>query len=183
MQSDLIIDALLLGAVLEADLGAHRKIGKLRILRPLLIAGAIIPIYLKAVATTGTGFTVELALGAAGVVFGLVALALMTVYRSPKTNRPVSRAKAGYAALWVGVIGARAAFSYGSIHWFGPQISHWMTQNAVSGAAITDALIFMAVTMMVTRTLGLLFGTLRLGSSTQSVVGASRGVAVSDIAL
>jgi hypothetical protein len=183
MQSDLIIDALLLAAVLEADLGAHRKIGRFRILRPLLLAGAIIPMYLKAVVTTGTGFTLELALGAAGVVLGLVAVALMTVYRSPRTNKPVSRAKAGYAVLWVGVLGARAAFSYGSTHWFGPQISHWMTRNAVSGAAITDALIFMAVTMMVTRTLGLLFGTLRLRSSTQSVVGTSPGVGVSDAAL
>jgi hypothetical protein len=183
MQSDLIIDALLLGAVLEADLGTHRKIGRLRILRPLLLAGAIIPIYLKAVATTGTGFTLELALGAAGVVFGLAAVALMTVYRSPTTDKPVSMAKAGYAALWVGVIGARAAFSYGSIHWFGPQISHWMIQNAVSASAITDALIFMAVTMMVTRSLGLLFGTLRLGSSAQSAVGSPPAVAVSEVAL
>jgi hypothetical protein len=183
MQSDLIIDALLLAAVLEADLGSHRKIGTSRILRPLLMAGAIIPIYLKAVVTTGTGFTLELALGAAGVVFGLVASALMTVYRSPRTNKAVSRAKAGYAALWVGVIGARAAFSYGSTHWFGQQISHWMAQNAVSAAAITDALIFMAVTMMVTRTLGLFVGTLRLGSATPLAIGTPRGTAGSDIAI
>jgi hypothetical protein len=69
------------------------------------------------------------------------------------------------------------------MHWFAPQLSHWMARNAVSGAAITDALIFMAVTMMVTRTLGLLFGTLRLGSVSQSVLGAPRGVVVSDAAL
>jgi hypothetical protein len=97
-----------------------------------------------------------------------------------KSDSPRSDAS---CLLWVGVIGARAAFSYGSTHWFGPQISHWMILNAVSRAAITDALIFMAVTMMVTRTLGLLFDTLRLGSSTQSVVGTPRAVAVSDIAL
>jgi hypothetical protein len=180
-QSDLIIDALLLAAVLEADLGAHRKIGKYRILRPLLLAGAIIPIYLKPVVTTGTGFTLELALAAAGVVFGLIAASLMTVYRSPRTNEPVCSTKSGYAALWVGVVGARAAFSYGGAHWFAPQISTRMARNAVSTAAITDALIFMAITMMVTRTLGLVVGTLRLGNVTPSLVANPRGVAVSEV--
>ena len=42
----MIINAAVLFAVLEADLGPHRKIGWFRILRPLLLAGAIIPIYL-----------------------------------------------------------------------------------------------------------------------------------------
>jgi hypothetical protein len=55
MQSDLIIDALVLTAVLEADLGSHRKIGKFRIVRPLLIAGAILPLYLKTVSMTAPG--------------------------------------------------------------------------------------------------------------------------------
>jgi uncharacterized membrane protein YidH (DUF202 family) len=182
MQSDLIIDAVVLAAVLEADLGAHRRIGKFRILRPLLMAAAIVPLYLKAVVTTGTGFTLELALTVAGLVLGLIAVALMTVYRSPKNNKPVSRAKAGYAAMWIIVIGARAAFSYGSTHWFGPQLAHWMVRNSVSTAAITDALIFMAVTMLVTRTLGLLVNTLRLGASTPLASEASRGITMSHVA-
>jgi hypothetical protein len=165
MQSDLIIDALVLGAVLEADLGAHRKIGKLRVVRPLLIAGLIIPIYLKAVVTSGTGLTLEIALAAAGVLFGLIATALMTVYRSPKTNKPVSRAGAGYAALWVGVVGARAAFSYGALHWFSPQLGHWMLRNSVTSAAITDALIFMAITLLLTRTAGLSLRSRKLGDA------------------
>ena len=38
MQSDLIIDAVLLIAVLEADLGSHRKIGRFRVLRPFGVA-------------------------------------------------------------------------------------------------------------------------------------------------
>ncbi len=40
MDSALVVDAVLLGAVLEADLGGHRKIGRFRILRPLGIAVA-----------------------------------------------------------------------------------------------------------------------------------------------
>jgi hypothetical protein len=155
MQSDLIIDAIILAAVLEADLGPHRKIGRLRIVRPLLTAGAIVPIYLKAVATTGAGLTLELALGAAGIVLGLLANTFMTVCSSPKTGKPVSRAGFAYGALWTLVIGARAAFSYGSTHWFSAQLGHWMARNSVSVDAITDALIAMAVTMLLTRTIGM----------------------------
>ena len=55
MQSDLIVDAVLLAAVLEADLGGHRKIGKFRLLRPLALAAVIIPLYLTAVTTSGAG--------------------------------------------------------------------------------------------------------------------------------
>lgn len=150
--------------MLEADLGAHRKISKLRVVRPFLVAGLIIPLFLKAVVTTGTGLTLELALAAAGVVLGLVGNSLMKVYRSPKTNKPVSRAGAAYAALWVAVIGARAAFSYGALHWFAPQLSNWMIRHAVSSAAITDALIFMAVTMLFTRTVGLGLRSAKLGT-------------------
>jgi uncharacterized membrane protein YidH (DUF202 family) len=181
MQSDLIVDALILGAVLEADLGSHRKIRKFRIVRPLLMAGAIIPLYLKAVTTAGTGLTLEIALAAAGVVLGLVAITLMTVYRSPTTGKPVSRTGFGYAALWTIVIGARAAFSYGSLHWFGPQLEHWMTRNAVTGAAITDALIFMAVTMLITRTVGLGIGTLHLGDPNMSAAHLPRQESISDL--
>jgi hypothetical protein len=71
------------------------------------------------------------------------------------THQPVSRAGTAYAALWTVVIGARAAFTYGSSHWFGPQLDHWMTHNAITGNGITDGLIFMAVTMIVTRTLAM----------------------------
>lgn len=155
MQSDLIVDALVLTAVLEADLGSHRKIGKFRIMRPLLIAGAIVPLYLESVSTSGSGLSLEIALAAAGLVLGLVASALMTVYRSPETGRPVSRSGAGYATLWVVVIGARAAFSYGATHWFKPELGDWMIRNAVTSAAVTDALIFMAVTMLLARTIGM----------------------------
>jgi hypothetical protein len=79
----------------------------------------------------------------------------MTVYRSPKTAQPVSRVGLAYAALWTSVIGARAAFSYGSTHWFSHSLTTWMTNHSVTSAAITDALIFMAVTMLLTRTIGM----------------------------
>jgi hypothetical protein len=91
----------------------------------------------------------------AGILLGLTATGLMNVYRSPKTGRPVSRAGFGYAILWIIIIGARSAFSYGSAHWFGPQLATWMTAHHVVSGAITDTLLLMAVGMLLTRTLGL----------------------------
>jgi hypothetical protein len=155
VNSAVIIDAVLLAAVLEADLGNHRAIGRARILRPLVIAAAIIPLFLKAVTTSGNGLTLEIAAGAGGIVLGLIACGLMRVYRSPSTGGPVTRTGFAYAALWTIVIGARAAFSYGSEHWFSHSLSTWMIQHSITTAAITDGLIFMAVAMLLTRTIGM----------------------------
>jgi hypothetical protein len=151
----MIINVAVLAAVLEADLGPHRKIGKFRILRPLLLAAVIIPLFLTSPVTHGTGLALELAATVAGILLGLGALALIRVYRSPRTGKPASHATFGYAALWTVVIGARAAFSYGSYHWFPAQLGHWAVAHQVTGGAITDALIGMAVAMTLTRTIGL----------------------------
>ncbi|MBY8878931.1 hypothetical protein [Actinacidiphila acidipaludis] len=151
----MVINATVLFAVLEADVGPHRKINAFRVLRPLLMAAAIVPIYLKAVTTHGTGLGLELTALLAGVATGLGAAALTRVYRSPRTGRPVSAAGFGYAALWIVVVAARSAFSYGSAHWFGPQLGHWMVRHSVTADAITDSLIIMAVAMTLTRTLAL----------------------------
>jgi hypothetical protein len=151
----MIINSVVLFAVLEADLGPHRKISWLRLVRPLLLAGAIVPLYLTALATHGTGLALEIAGASAGLLLGLLATTLMGVYRSPNTGRPVSRAGAGYAAVWTLVIGARAAFSYGSYHWFSSPLTNWMTDHRVTGDMITNSLILMAVAMVLTRTIGM----------------------------
>lgn len=154
MQAELV-NVLVLAAVLQADLGQHRKIGTHRILRPILLAAGIVPLFLERVATYGGGLTVELAGVAAGAAGGLVALGLVTVYRSTTTGKPVTAAKWGYPLLWITVVGARAAFSYGASHWFHRQIGSWLLANSIPASAVTDGLIFMAVAMILTRTLGL----------------------------
>jgi hypothetical protein len=150
-----LINGLVLVATLEADLGPHRKIGALRILRPAAIAAGIVPLFIDPIVTHGNGLAVELAGTAAGLLGGLAAALLTKVYRSPRTGKPVSRATWPYALLWTLVIGARAAFSYGSFHWFPHQLASWCETHQVTGAAITDGLIFMAVAMLLTRTLSL----------------------------
>lgn len=141
--------------MLEADLGSHRKITTFRLLRPVLIAALIVPLFLEKITTHGGGLTVQLAGAAAGVIGGLIALALMRVYRSGTTGQPVSSAGWGYALLWTAVIGARAIFSYGADHWFTNQLGSWLAVSSIPSAAITDGLIFMAVAMLLTRTAGL----------------------------
>jgi hypothetical protein len=151
----MIINAVVLFVVLESDVGPHRKITRFRVIRPLVTACLIVPFFIKGAATSGTGLALELALAAAGIAFGLLTAALITVYRSPKTGKAVTRAGFAYAGLWTAVIGARAAFSYGSIHWFGSQLGRWMADNSVTSSTITDALIFMAVGMLLTRVIAM----------------------------
>ncbi len=155
LSTAMIINGAVLAVVLEADLGPHRKIGWFRIGRPLLTAAVFVSIYITGFATHGAGLIIEVAATVAGLLGGLAASALMRVYRSPRTGKAVSRAGYAYAALWIVIIGARAAFSYGSVHWFGPQLSHWMASNAVTVGAVTDALLLMAIAMTLVRTLGL----------------------------
>lgn len=64
----------MLAAVLEGDLGRHRKITKFRTLRPVLVTAAIVPLFLAKVTIHGEGLAVELAGVAAGLAGGLVDL-------------------------------------------------------------------------------------------------------------
>src|SRR5260370_36173418 len=89
----MIINAAVLFATLEADLGPHRKIGPVRILRTPLVLAAIIPLFLDRPVTHGNGLLVELAGTAAGLLGGLVVTTLMRVYRSPRTGRPATPAR------------------------------------------------------------------------------------------
>jgi membrane protease YdiL (CAAX protease family) len=151
----MIVNGAVLAGVLVSDLGPARRIGPARILRPVIAVAVIVPLFISQPVTHGTGLVVELAGAVAGLLCGLAAAGLMRVYRSPETGRPVSRAGWPYALLWTAVVGARAAFSWGAAHWFQAQIVSWAIANQVTEAAITDGLIFMALAMVLVRTIGL----------------------------
>ena len=151
----LIVNGLVLLAVLESDLGPARKLSRFRLLRPLLLSVSIVPMFLEALATQGTGLALEIGGGVVGILLGLAAVSLMSIRREPATGRLVTRAGAAYAALWIAVIAARSCFSIGAVHLFNHPLATWMIDHQVSGAAITDTLIVMAVAMTLTRTLGL----------------------------
>jgi len=153
-----IINLVVLTAVLEADLG-QRRITWFRLARPVVLAGVIIAIYIKGVASSGDALVLELGLAAAGVVLGLVAGAIFRVFRDGE-GFSRSQAGAGYAALWILVIGARLGVAYAA------KDSHsfqtWLFTHHITSAALTDALIFMAAGLLLARTGSLLLRSARL---------------------
>lgn len=166
-----LINLGVLFAVLQADLG-HRKVNVHRLLRPALVAAIIIPLFAKGITTSGNGLTLEIVCSAGGLLLGLLAASLLKVRRDTATGTVVSYAGAPYAALWIVVIGARIAFTYGSQHLFNDQLGHWMMTNQITTDALTDGLIFMAIAMMVGRTGALALKSGRVGGATRRAVTA-----------
>ena len=148
----MIVNGVVLVTVLASDSGPARKIGIVRLIRPVIAAAVIIPLFVDSPVTHGRGLLVEIAGVVAGLLGGLVAATLMRVYRSPGTGKLVSSAGWAYGLFWTAVIAARAAFTYGAAHWFSSSIVSWAIANQVSQAAITDGLIFMAIAMILVRT-------------------------------
>ena len=147
--SEWIINFVVLGVVLEADLG-RRKITWRRLARPVVVAGAIVIYYLTKtpVATRSGGLAFELGLAALGIILGLAAGLIFRVFRDK--GIPWSQAGIGYALLWIVVIGARIGFAEAASHSRSLQV--WLGTHHITSNAITDALIFMAVGMLLTRT-------------------------------
>ena len=77
-----IINLVVLGVVLEADLG-RRKITWYRLARPVIVAGAIVIYYLTRtpMATRSGGLAFELALAVLGIVLGLAAGMIFRIFR------------------------------------------------------------------------------------------------------
>jgi hypothetical protein len=169
----MIINGAVLFATLESDLGSHRKISWFRLARVPLTVAMIIPLFLARPVTHGNGLLVELAGVAAGLLCGLVLTALMRVYRSPKTGKPVTAAGLPYAAVLSLIVAARTAFSIGAIHWFPAQLIQWCTAHQVGLPAITDGLIFMAITMVLIRTASLTARATQLPSAPQPAPAAA----------
>ncbi len=154
----LIVNIAVLFAVLEADLG-RRKISTFRILRPVLLAAGIIPLFIVHLATAGNGEVLEIALAALGAILGIAAAAgLMRVSFDEPSQQAVSNAGVAYGVFWAFVIGGRLVFTYGANHWYTTQLGHWLLTNGITVDALTDALIFMALAMTIARTLRLAVG-------------------------
>jgi hypothetical protein len=82
----------------------------------------------------------------------------MKITYDDASRRSMSVAGPAYGAFWTLVIGARLLFTYGANHWYHSQLGHWLITNGITVDALTDALIFMAVAMAVTRTIRLAVG-------------------------
>ena len=141
----------ILGVVLLSDYGV-RKITTARLVRPFITALIIVPFFFKGAATSGNGLLIEVAGALAGIALGVVAASLLRVFTDPASGRPASRGGLPYGLFWVAVVAARLYFAYGSQHVFSRQLGEWLSTSHISVDALTAAIIFFSVAMLVGRT-------------------------------
>jgi hypothetical protein len=157
-----LLNLIVFGVLMETDLG-RRKIGWFRVLRPLITTALIVPLFLDSIPTTGDNVALQIIGAAVGALIGLAAHLFVSVYFDPPkgkkrqaagqgaSGRPYSRAGFGYAGYWAVIFGARLLFIYGTIHWFPASLGQFLATHQLTGAGLTNALIFMAVTMALAR--------------------------------
>ena len=151
-----IINLVVLGAVLQADLG-RRKISRFRLVRPIVLVAIVMAIFWKGAGSGGDALWFELGLTALGVALGVVAGIIFRLFRGAD-GVAFSQAGRAYAALWAAVVAARLVFVYSTYH--SSSVDRWLGTHRISAAAVTAALLFMAAAMVLART-GTLFGRAR----------------------
>ena len=145
-----IPNIVILVVVLLSDYGV-RKVSPMRLIRPFITAIIIIPFFFKGAATSGNGLLLEVAGVFIGIALG-VAAALLRVFADPATGRAMTCGGLPYALFWVVIVAARLYFTYGANHVFSRQLGEWLYTNHISVDALTAALIFFSVAMLLGRT-------------------------------
>jgi hypothetical protein len=140
----------ILAFVLKTGLGT-RELSRRRFTLPLAIVAVAGVLYLRAIPAAAADITLITVPGAAGVLFGLAAGALMKVGKTGDGSL-VTVAGTAYAAVWIAAIGSRLLFAYGASHWFAPQVASFSRSAGIdSSAAYTAAFVIMALAMVLTR--------------------------------
>jgi len=150
MTSIYLLSLGILAFVLKTGLGT-RELSRRRFTLPLAIVAVVGVLYLRSIPTSAADIKLITVLGAAGVLFGLAAGALMKV-RKTEDGSLVTVAGTSYAAVWILAIGSRLLFAYSASHWFAPGIASFSRSAGIDGsAAYTAAFVIMALAMVLTR--------------------------------
>lgn len=148
--SQLLLNVALLVFVLGTNLGTRAITGR-RLLLPVALVAVLGWVFLQDVPTIGGDLRLEIAGTLIGVVLGIGAAALMPVRRDG-AGRLVTVAGAGYAALWIAVIGGRIVFAYSATGWASRSVGEFSMAQQITGAdAWTAAFVLMALAMVLSR--------------------------------
>jgi hypothetical protein len=142
-------------AILATQLGTRRPDLK-RLLLPLAIVAGLGAKYLKALPTGTTSHLLEAAGIAAGLVFGLAAVAFIRVGKDPADGRLTTTAGWAYATTWLAALALRLGFAYGSTHWFAAPLDTFSRTHHVTATTYAAAFVLMVLTMIAVRTAAVL---------------------------
>ena len=118
---------------------------------PVLAVAAAAVMFLHAVPGGGSDLALDLACVLAGAAMGAIG-GLATRLRLGTDSRPLGRAGALAAGMWIAGVGARMVFSFAATHGAGPAIAAFSISHHITGpAAWTAALVMMALADVLTR--------------------------------
>jgi hypothetical protein len=146
----LLLNLVVVFIALESDIG-RRKIGRMRVFRPLVTALLIVPFFFKGIDFSLNGMLFEMGALAVGLLLGLAALRFMRFEYDAAAHRMYSRAGWGYLLAWLLITGLKIGFSYGSANLWGRQLFTWMASHGISVNAFTAGFIFLNLAMMLSR--------------------------------
>jgi hypothetical protein len=140
------------GLTIASQWGRH-AVSLRRFLLPLIVVGVVASQYLHSLPTAGGDLDFEAICTLAGVAFGALAACLVNVERDRSTGQIVLEAGVAYATVWLAVFGARLAFGWAASNAWRHQVMLFSLQHEItSSAAWTAAFVFMAISMVATRT-------------------------------
>ena len=166
----LIASGTILIIILSTDLGT-RKVTNMRMLRSILAVVIVLALFVHTLPLDGNDPSLQLAGIGAGVICGLVAAALLPAHRDA-SGEIYTKGGVGYALVWTALSASRVLFAYGSEHWFSEGIIRFSIEYKLSGQDVySNAFVFMALAMVLTRTAVLLNKRRRLRGGQLSVTG------------
>jgi len=139
---------------------------------PVLAVAAAAVMFLHSVPGGGSDITLDLLCVSAGAAVGAIG-GLATRLRPGADGRPLGRAGALAAGMWIAGVGARMVFYFAATHGAGPAIARFSVTHHITGpGAWTAALVMMALADVLTRLAVVYLRGRRLTASTTPVTAA-----------